>query len=145
MRDIKYIVVHCSGGSRRNTADDIVRYHTAAPEAGGLGWSRPGYHFIIEADGRVVAVYPVDMPSNGVGRRFNAVSVNVCWVGGVDTSTKNLDPVDNRTPAQKASLRALLKELKTQFPEAVILGHRDLPDVHKACPCFDAISEYADI
>lgn len=23
------------------------------------------------------------------------------------------------------------------FPDAVILGHRDLPGVHKECPCFD--------
>jgi hypothetical protein len=25
------------------------------------------------------------------------------------------------------------------------VGHRDLPDVHKDCPCFDACTEYADI
>ena len=28
------------------------------------------------------------------------------------------------------------------FPEARICGHRDLPGVAKACPCFDAIQEY---
>lgn len=145
MRDIKYIVVHCSGGSPCNTADDIIAYHTRPRCQGGLGWSRPGYHFIVEADGRVVQAHPVDKPSNGVGPRFNAVSVNVCWVGGVDTSTKALAPVDNRTPAQKDALRKLLKQLKEQFPSAVIIGHRDLPDVRKACPCFDAITEYAEL
>jgi len=31
------------------------------------------------------------------------------------------------------------------FPEAVILGHRDLPGVRKECPCFDAENEYRDI
>jgi hypothetical protein len=30
-------------------------------------------------------------------------------------------------------------------PQARIVGHRDLPDVHKDCPCFDACTEYADI
>ena len=46
---------------------------------------------------------------------------------------------------QKAALHALLKSLREDYPEAVILGHRDLPDVHKDCPCFDAQQEYRDI
>ncbi len=31
------------------------------------------------------------------------------------------------------------------YPEAVILGHRDLPGVRKDCPCFDAQQEYRDV
>lgn len=31
------------------------------------------------------------------------------------------------------------------YPEAVILGHRDLPGVHKKCPCFDAAEEYREL
>jgi N-acetylmuramoyl-L-alanine amidase len=30
-------------------------------------------------------------------------------------------------------------------PQAHILGHRDLPNVSKSCPCFDAQEEYKDI
>ena len=44
-----------------------------------------------------------------------------------------------------AALHALLKSLRVDYPEAVILGHRDLPNVHKDCPCFDAQQEYKDI
>jgi len=50
---------------------------------------------------------------------------------------------DTRTEAQKESLLLLLKTLKKLHPEAVIYGHRDFSS--KACPSFDAKSEYADI
>ena len=30
-------------------------------------------------------------------------------------------------------------------PEAQILGHRDLPNVRKDCPCFDAKTEYQNL
>ena len=45
--------------------------------------------------------------------------------------------------AQKQSLLELLKELKERYPNATIHGHREFAD--KACPCFDAKSEYKDL
>lgn len=145
MRNIKYIAVHCTAGNQRNKAADIVSYHTRPKSKGGKGWSKPGYHYIIEADGTIVNTWHIEQSSNGVGPQFNPVTINVCWIGGVDTSKKELPPVDNRTPAQKVSLRALLAGLKKQFPNAIIQGHRDFPNVHKNCPCFDAKSEYSDL
>ncbi len=145
MRNIKYIAVHCTTGNQRNKAADIVSYHTRPKSKGGKGWSKPGYHYIIEADGTIVNTWHIEQSSNGVGPQFNPVTINVCWIGGVDTSKKELPPVDNRTPAQKVSLRALLAGLKKQFPNAIIQGHRDFPNVHKDCPCFDAKSEYFDL
>jgi hypothetical protein len=53
-------------------------------------------------------------------------------------------PLDHRTAAQKATMRDVLTEWKRLFPNAKILGHRDL-GAKKACPCFNAIAEYADI
>lgn len=35
------------------------------------------------------------------------------------------------------ALRELLKLLTGRYPRAVVQGHRDFPDVAKACPCFD--------
>lgn len=145
MRQIKYIAVHCTAGNQHNKAADIVDYHTRPKSKGGKGWSKPGYHYIIEADGTVVNTWHIEQSSNGVGPQFNPVTINVCWIGGVDTSKKDLPSIDNRTPAQKVSLRALLARLKKQFPNAIIQGHRDFPNVHKDCPCFDAKSEYADL
>jgi hypothetical protein len=39
----------------------------------------------------------------------------------------------------------VLRRLKAEHPDARILGHRDLPDVHKDCPCFDAKEEYKNL
>ena len=52
---------------------------------------------------------------------------------------------DTRTEAQKKTLLALLCSLKLDYPDAVILGHRDLPKVKKRCPCFNAKAEYKDL
>jgi N-acetylmuramoyl-L-alanine amidase len=70
-------------------------------------------------------------------------TVLVCAMkGGID---EDGEPEDNRTKIQKIVLLSLLKSLKSVFKDAVIQGHRDFPDVHKACPSFDAkkrIQEY---
>ena len=48
---------------------------------------------------------------------------------------------DTRTVAQKRSMAKLIRELSARFPKARILGHRDLPGVHKACPCYDVAKD----
>ena len=71
----------------------------------------------------------------------NRYSIGLCYEGGLDVRD---DPCDTRTLAQKASLLALLRELKKQFPRAIIVGHHDLNPL-KPCPCFDAAKEYFGI
>lgn len=142
MRKIERIFVHCSAGSQSNTAKDIVDYHTRPKSRGGRGWVNPGYHYIVEADGKIVNTHPEEKVSNGV-QGYNATAINVCYVGGVDTSKPGLPPVDNRTAAQKASLLSLLRMLKKKYPEAKIHSHRDF--AAKACPSFDATKEYAGL
>ncbi|MQM58091.1 N-acetylmuramoyl-L-alanine amidase, partial [Prevotella copri] len=39
--------------------------------------------------------------------------------------------------AQNQALYSLLESLCLSYPDAEILGHRDLPNVHKDCPAFD--------
>jgi len=65
--------------------------------------------------------------------KYNRCSIGICYEGGLDESGKT---ADTRTPEQKARLRELLWKLHTLFPHALIVGHRDLPGVKKACPCF---------
>lgn len=101
----------------------------------------PGYHFIILPSGEVVPLLPIDQVSNGVAG-FNSVLINIAYLGGVDAQNK---PIDNRTPAQKGSLLKLLTDLKKKFPTAIIQGHRDFPNVKKACPCFNAKPEYKNV
>lgn len=140
MRKIKRIIVHCTAGSQSNTAADIVSYHTRPKSRGGMGWKNPGYHYIIEASGKIVATHPEERVSNGC-KGYNATSINVCYIGGIDPATGQ--PLDNRTPEQKSSLRSLLRILRQRYPGAEILGHRDL--AAKACPSFDARKEYEGI
>ena len=44
---------------------------------------------------------------------------------------------DCRRAEQKDTLRKLLERLKEDFPEAKVVGHRDLPGVKKECSCFE--------
>lgn len=142
MRNISLIVVHCTAGRQTQSAADIVRYHTLPRRRGGLGWSTPGYHYIVEPSGFVTQIVPDREIANGV-KGHNGNSIHVAYIGGVDASRPGLPPLDNRTEAQKRSLRELLQRLRKLYPSARIVGHRNL--ARKACPSFDAKKEYADI
>ena len=139
--------MHCTA-SNQNWTDKELRQ-----EFKSKGWKNPGYHYVVLKDGTIRQMLDERYVSNGV-KGYNSTSINVAYVGGIDSK---LNPVDNRTEEQKASLRKLLKELRGRYPKAQILGHRDIsPDTNhngivdpweriKACPCFDAITEYKDI
>ena len=58
--------------------------------------------------------------------------------------------MDNRTTAQKEALRTILKDLHSRYPDAEILGHRDIwgpnpKDWHKMCPCFNVKDELSEL
>jgi N-acetylmuramoyl-L-alanine amidase len=146
-RKIKKIFVHCTASRQSWSVDALLK------EFRDKGWHYPGYHWVVTADGKRTQLMTEDLPSNGVkGHNFD--SVNVAYMGGISRTGK---AIDNRTEEQKAGLRQLLKELRQRYPDAKIMGHRDIsPDKNhngvvdpweriKECPCFDAIPEYADI
>ena len=134
-RRINYLVIHTSDTpeGKNFTIDDIRGWHTY-----GNGWSDIGYHFVIHLDGSIHKGRDIDTIGAHV-KGYNVDSIGICYIGGSD---KNGNPKDTRTPSQKRSLNKLLFELKHSFPDAEILGHRDFPNVSKACPSFDAIKEY---
>ena len=136
MRKINFIAVHCTATAQTAKIESIQNYWREH-----LGWKMPGYHFIVLPDGSVEKLLDISLVSNGV-KGFNSETINISYIGGVDA--KN-NPVDNRTIGQKKSLLLILKELKKQFPTAIIQGHRDFPKVKKACPSFDAKTEYQKI
>ena len=133
MREVKFLAVHCTATPQTATVSSIQNYWKNV-----LKWKMPGYHFIIKPNGEVVQLLEIEKVSNGV-KGFNSVSINISYIGGVDAQNK---PIDNRTEAQKKALHDLLKKLKKQFPKAIIQGHRDFPEVKKACPSFNAKEEY---
>ena len=138
MRTINLIVIHCSATkcNRRFTVNDLENCHNARFHNKGVG-----YHYYIERDGQVFQTRSEDEVGMHA-RHYNAHSIGICYEGGLN---ENGLPADTRTPAQKQTLRALLRSLKYDYPNAKIIGHRDLPWVAKDCPCFDAREEYRDL
>ncbi len=134
MRNINYIAIHCTATQPETSIASIQNYWK-----NNLGWKNPGYHYIIDRFGNVVNLLPIELVSNGV-QGYNSQTINISYVGGID---KNGKPKDTRTEAQKQSILKLLKELRIKFPKAKIQGHRDFPNVKKACPSFDAKKEYS--
>ena len=130
-RFIKYLVAHCTATQPEATIAAILNYWKTK-----LGWKNPGYHYLIKRDGEIVQLHPEHLIANGVAG-FNANSIHVSYIGGVDRNNK---PVDNRTPAQQEAMFNLFVELSERYPNAEILGHRDFPNVAKACPSFDTRS-----
>ena len=124
MREINSIIIHCTAspmGLAQSVAD-IRKDHLKR------GFDDIGYHFVIRLDGNI-----------DVGRQLEVVgahayghnndSVGIAYVGGELT--------DTRTFEQKRSMLALIKILRSVFPQTTIRGHRDLPGVRKRCPSFE--------
>ena len=136
MRKINLIVLHCSAtkDTQTYTPEQLEQDHKAR------GFIQAGYHFYIRRNGEIVSMRPVEqIPAHAKG--FNRNSIAICYEGGLDVTGK---PKDTRTIKQKESIRILLLLLLTHYPGARICGHRDL-GAHKACPCFNAKEEYADL
>lgn len=143
MRKIERIFIHCTAGSQKQTIADL------RAEFKRKGWTNPGYHYVIPPDGTVTQLLDEQQVSNGV-KGYNQTSINVAYIGGIGSTGK---AVDNRTDAQKTALRQIVSALKNRYPDAEVLGHRDIsPDTNhngivdpweriKECPCFDVKTE----
>ena len=132
MRKITEIIIHCTATpeGRAVTRADVDLWHRQ------LGFFGIGYHYLVLLDGTIAEGRPLWR----VGAHcadHNRHSVGICYVGGLDS---HMRPKDTRTPAQRAALRQLVDRLRSQFPGIRVYGHRDF--AAKACPCFDAHSEY---
>lgn len=137
MRKINELIVHCSATPEgRDVKTSIIRdWHIRLNK-----WIDIGYHYVIELDGSV----HMGRPETIVGAHcqgHNANSIGICYVGGVAKDGKT--PKDTRTEAQKKSLTLLLKMLRKKYPQAKIHGHKDF--AKKACPSFDATTEYKNL
>lgn len=144
MRKVKYIVLHCTGAPQTQTIPTILSFWKNTKK-----WKSVGYHKIIEANGKVTELAKPNQITNGVAGH-NSNSYHICYLGGQGGK-------DNRTQAQKDALLKEVKAAKLLFPDAIILGHRDLsPDLNgdgiispnewtKECPSFSAKTEYKNL
>ena len=146
-RRIDEIIVHCTASreGQEQTVEQIRRDHTTPVSKGGRGWSDIGYHYVVYLDGTVHEGRNVDI-SGAHAEGHNSHSIGVVYVGGVENRPgvpyAQLKAKDTRTEQQKASLLALLMDLRKLYPTARIIGHRDVDTHGKACPSFDAKTEY---
>lgn len=131
------IIIHCSATKEDMdySASDIDRWHRAR------GFKKIGYHYVVRLNGKVEN----GRMENEVGAHcrqqgMNRRSISICYIGGLAADGKT--PKDTRTQAQKKSIRSLIERLRGRYGSLVVCGHRDIPGVNKACPCFDAVSEY---
>ena len=137
-RTITDIIVHCSATpeGKDYTVQDIRRWHKQQ------GWSDIGYHYVIYRNGHVEPGRDVNV-AGAHCEGHNAKTIGICYIGGVSKDGKTAK--DTRTLAQKAALLSLLTDLKMMYPQARIVGHRDYDTKGKACPSFDAKTEYKKI
>ncbi|HJW81967.1 MAG TPA: N-acetylmuramoyl-L-alanine amidase [Acidiferrobacterales bacterium] len=160
MRSINLIVIHCAAtpNGKPFTVADIDAWHyqrgfrraLAFRQRQEMNLAAIGYHWVIYTNGAVANGRHLDEIGAHVAGH-NESSIGICLIG-----------TDKFTFAQWASLRdnlcatartiAEARGLHTQSfgrpapAEATalyrqmhvrVLGHRDLPDVHKECPGFD--------
>jgi len=126
-----YIAIHCSATSEKLDigAKEIDKWHR------GKGWACIGYHYVIRRDGTLEEGRSESQIGAHV-QGYNENSLGICMVGGVDANDVT-KAVNNFTPEQFEALKDLLTLLKLKYPKAKVQGHRDFPNVKKACPCFD--------
>lgn len=144
MREINEIIVHCTATPEGRHVDVPTVDYWHKQRGFKRAWRGQtyhfGYHFLIGLDGERWTGRPLEIPGAHVRGR-NTGTIGVSYVGGVDAQGR---PKDTRTPAQKQALVELLQELLHRFPSVTkISGHRDY--AAKACPSFDATSEYAGL
>ena len=148
-RTIKYIVVHCTATVSTTAVSTIKNGWKAR------GWKNPGYHRLIDAQGKAHLLAPYAKVVNGA-KGYNQSGIHIAYIGGVVRSMDNrkLVPADTRTLAQRETLNTFLRELHQLYPNAKIVGHRDLsPDLNgdgiiqpgewtKMCPCYDVRGDF---
>jgi N-acetylmuramoyl-L-alanine amidase len=126
VRDITHIVVHHSASPLTTTAADIDRWHRESPEINGP----LGYHLVVEWNGDSVRGRPIHVVGAHC-RGHNATSLGICLVGN------NTVNGDEWTRAQIKSLGLWHYHLSVLFPDAIWLGHRDMPGAATLCPGLD--------
>jgi len=129
IRDVKYIVIHCTATQPQTAIESIQRYWREVK-----GWGdTPGYHYLIKPDGEIVKLLDESKNSYGVYAHNNEC-ISISYIGGIDRAGK---PKDTRTGKQETSMFNKIVELTERYPNAKVVGHRDFPEVKKACPSFD--------
>ena len=129
-QETKYIVIHCSQTrpSQKIGAKEIDKWHRER------GWLKIGYAIVITRSGEIQRGREDDEVQAAV-KGYNHTSFNLCLIGGAKEENWK-EEEDNFTGEQWESLKKELTRLVKKYPDAQIVGHRDL-DENKFCPSFE--------
>lgn len=129
---VVYLVVHCSFTKPRQQVNKafIERVHRLK----GRLWI--GYHYVVDRKGNIETGRELDQVG-GHAPGFDNQSIGICLAGGADQDGNR---ADNFTKDQRESLLQLIAVLHLKFPQAIVVGHRDLPNANTECPSFDVQS-----
>lgn len=133
-RRINLIVIHCTATEEGKdySVEWIRKVHKKQ------GYADIGYHYVIYRDGSLHLGRNVDYVG-AHAKHHNANSIGVVYIGGCPKGDTHKNK-DTRTDAQKKTMLALLKKLRSLYPYASIVGHKDVNAT--GCPSFDAKNEY---
>lgn len=138
-RKIDTIIIHCAAtpNGKHFTVEDIDSWHRErgfarsyrAMRALNPSLTSIGYHFVIYIDGSVHTGRGVEeIGAHAAG--MNAHSIGICLIGSDKFSDAQWDALHNLVNSLKATIGGEIK----------VVGHRDIPGVHKSCPGFDVAS-----
>lgn len=104
-----YIIIHHAAAMA--SVQDIHQWHLSQ------GWRGIGYHFYVRRDGTVYSGRPVDtVGAHAEGYNYN--SVGICFEGDFEI----MEP----TEAQYAAGRELVSYVRSLYPSALLIRHRDV-------------------
>ena len=135
---VRFLVLHCSA-TRCNSdypPEQMLRDHKIR------GFRTIGYHFYVRKDGSL-SQHRKLLEVGAHCRPYNRCSIGICYEGGLDEEGCAANTL---TEAQYQTLKDLFWRLKKLFPQALVMGHRDMRGVSKKdCPCLDVGEVFRDL
>ena len=128
---ISYVTIHCTATpeGRDNSAAEVRQWDIDR-------FGQPSYHHVFELDGDDIQHLRYDQRGAHTGGH-NTGNIGLSYVGGTTSMNSGAKPKDTRTVEQKAAMEARLRHIIAEHPHVKVRGHKDWPNVAKACPSFD--------
>lgn len=113
--------------SKRASTDYIALHHAASIACSAQqvdewhksnGWAGIGYHYFVRKDGRIYRGRP-EWALGAHVSGMNNCSLGICAEGDYDKEQTMPD-------SQKSAIIALIKDVKSRYPNAKVVGHRDI-------------------
>lgn len=132
MKNIKYIVVHCTA-TPPNASPKDVKNNWRQKQAHHILQANP---YVIKRDGEIVRFYHTGkqelIENSAIPPIYECL--HIAYIGGID---REGNPADNKTQRQEDALFDKLVELSDKYPDSKIIGNDEFTGVKTTSPCFD--------